>query len=151
VRAVLLSIKPKYAERIFFSDKKYEFRRQKPGFNGGTTILVYSTKPEGYIIGHFKSVDVIEGTMKGLWNKVEAYAGISYQEYRSYFNGNKPVYAIKIAEPILWDIQIALEDIREVCPSYNPPQTYHYLDEEHPVIKAVRQVAKENGKVDYPF
>ncbi|MDI6888847.1 MAG: hypothetical protein QMC78_04035 [Methanocellales archaeon] len=147
MRAVLLSIKPKYVERIFFSNKRYELRRQKPGFNGGTTILVYSTKPDRYIIGHFKSVDVIEETIKELWNKVEAYAGMNYQEYRNYFNGNKLAYAIKIAEPVLWGTQISLEDIRCAYPGYNPPQTYHYLDRDHPVIKVIRQVGKENGGI----
>ena len=49
---VLLSIKPEFVKEIFEGRKKFEYR--KSIFTKDvTSVIVYSTKPEGMIVGEF--------------------------------------------------------------------------------------------------
>ena len=47
---ILLSIKPEYANKIMSGEKKFEYRKAAPQKNVDT-ILIYSTKPQGIILG----------------------------------------------------------------------------------------------------
>ncbi len=86
MKAILLSIKPEYANKILNGTKKYEYRKHLAQ-ESIEKILIYSTCPEKKVIGE---VDVIETlTMKKtqLWDHTKVTAGISRSKYREYFDG----------------------------------------------------------------
>lgn len=58
---VLLSIKPEFVREIFQGRKKYEYRKNI--FTKHVTkVLVYSTKPEGMIVGEFSVRAILNDT-----------------------------------------------------------------------------------------
>lgn len=129
----LMSIKPKYAYKILTGEKKYEFRRRKPSFYPDTIIVVYATLPEGKFIGHFTINKILSEEIHKLWEIVEGEAGISYQEYLSYFGNHKVAYALEVGRVFSWRQPVALKKAQEIDPSFNPPQSYHYLYPYHPL------------------
>lgn len=55
---ILLSIKPEYAHKILEGTKKYEFRKHLPK-KKIEKIIIYSTAPDGSVIGEFAWYGVI--------------------------------------------------------------------------------------------
>ena len=51
--AVLLSLAPRHAKRIFDGDKHFEFRRTTPRLSLPATAYVYETQPTGAVVGMF--------------------------------------------------------------------------------------------------
>lgn len=72
---VLISIKPKYIEKILSKEKTYEFRKtifKKKVDN----ILIYSNSPEKKIIGYFEVNEINKYSPENLWDKLSSYSGI---------------------------------------------------------------------------
>jgi len=94
---VIISIKPKYVEKIISKEKTYEFRRSI--FKKEVErILIYSTSPEKKIIGYFKLNKIIKDCPKNLWNNFSEEAGINEEDFFDYFKNKKEGFALKIDE-----------------------------------------------------
>ena len=57
---VLLSIKPKYADKIFNGTKTVELRRICPKVTEGDLILVYVSSPVKALVGEFEVKKIVE-------------------------------------------------------------------------------------------
>jgi predicted transcriptional regulator len=122
---ILMSIKPQYAERIFSGDKLYEYRKTIFKNSNVMSIVVYTTKPVGKIIGEFEIGEVICDTPENIWNKTKKYAGIEKVDYDKYFSDRKKAYAIQVKSKKLYETPINLEDIK---PSIKyAPQSFMYI------------------------
>lgn len=66
---VLLSIKPEFVHEIFQGRKKYEYRKSIFAKHV-TKVIVYSTKPEGMIVGEFSIKAILQYSPKELWKKL---------------------------------------------------------------------------------
>ena len=78
--SVLLSIKPKYCERIKEGNKKYEFR--KVIFKKEISkVYIYSSSPVKKIIGSFEIGSILDGTPQWLWEKCNGSSGLSESEF----------------------------------------------------------------------
>lgn len=53
MKAVMFSLAPRHAKRIFDGDKHYEFRRTTPRLSLPARAYVYETKPTGAVVGTF--------------------------------------------------------------------------------------------------
>lgn len=95
---VLLSIKPIFAAKIFDGNKKFEYRKSIFKNKDIKTIVVYSTKPIGKIIGEFEVEDIIEDSPIEIWKQTKEYSGIEENLYIDYFSDRKKGYAIKIGK-----------------------------------------------------
>src|SRR5690349_13513634 len=85
---LLLSIRPKYAEKIFDETKKVELRRVRPRLlKEGDLVLVYVSSPQKAVLGSFNVERIIEKPITELWEQVEKKAGISPEEFYSYYQG----------------------------------------------------------------
>lgn len=120
---VLLSIKPQFAEKILSGEKVYEYRKRifKKDVD---TVLIYSTKPVGVIIGEFKIDKIIHSDKKTVWNKTKLKSGISKEFYETYFSASSDAYAIKVKSVKKYDKPIKLEELR---PNLKAPQSYCYI------------------------
>lgn len=120
---VLLSIKPQFVEKIFSGEKKYEYR--KTIFKKEVeSILVYSTKPEGKIVGELFIEEIINDDPELLWSRTRHESGISHDFFQEYFGGKTEGYAIKISKAILYDEPI---DPLDIDKSFRPPQSFCYV------------------------
>lgn len=121
---VLLSIKPEFAHKIFNGEKKFEYRKsifkQKVD-----TVVVYSTMPEGKLIGEFKIDGIIETNPDLLWNETKEFSGITYEFFSTYFDQRDNAYAIKIGELKKYDTPI---NPKEQNKNFTAPQSFCYID-----------------------
>lgn len=122
---VLLSIKPKFVREIFQGRKKYEYRKSIFARHV-TKVLVYSTKPEGLIVGEFSIKAVLQYTPKELWKKTHADSGISKQYFDKYFEGCDKGYALQIDNPVLYREPV---NPFEMFDSFIAPQSFRYISE----------------------
>lgn len=65
-KAVLLSIHPKWAQKIYSGEKTIEWRKSFPfkKWHGEMKVYLYETKPVCKITGCFKLLNVVETTFK---------------------------------------------------------------------------------------
>ena len=120
---VLLSIKPQFANKILSGEKLYEYRKRifKKDVD---TVLIYSTKPVGFVIGEFKIDRIIHDDKKLVWDQTKLYSGITQEFYEDYFNDHSEEYAIKIKSVKKYNTPIKLNDIK---PNLKAPQSYCYI------------------------
>ena len=80
---ILLSIKPKYVEKIVSGEKKYEFRQTIFKREQVDTIVVYSSGKVGKLIGEIKFKTILSDTPLNIWNKTKEEAGLSKEDFYS--------------------------------------------------------------------
>lgn len=123
---VLLSIKPEFVHEIFQGRKKFEYRKNI--FSKHVTkVIVYSTKPEGMIVGEFSIKSILQYEPKELWKKTHNESGISKQFFDEYFEGRDKGYALQIENPILYEEPI---DPFKIFDVFVAPQSFRYIKEE---------------------
>ena len=121
---ILLSIKPKYADKIFEGSKRFEFRKAVHKNRDVTTVVVYATKPVGKVIGEFTVSDVHQDSASRLWKKTKTASGISKEFFLDYFAGRDKCFAIEVKNTTLYPEPLNLID---VLPNGHPPQSFVYL------------------------
>jgi predicted transcriptional regulator len=123
---VLLSIKPEFVREIFQGRKKFEYRKNV--FTKHVTqVVVYSTKPEGMIVGEFSVKKILSDTPEKLWKKTSLVSGISKEFFDQYFEGRDKGYALQIENPVLYKEPINPFD---VFTSFVAPQSFKYIEED---------------------
>ncbi|MEM9214424.1 MAG: ASCH domain-containing protein [Cyanobacteria bacterium P01_F01_bin.150] len=127
VEVLLVSIHPKYVEKIFHGDKKVELRRQKPRVDRGDLMIIYSSSPDKVLKGFAKVEKVIQKPVLELWRDVRGCSGISYSEFRSYYKGTRLGCGIFLSHVYLFDYPVSLTEIRKSWVGFHPPQNYRYL------------------------
>lgn len=124
MKAVLLSIKPEFAYKIFDGTKKYEFRKQIFKDSSIKKVIVYSSSPEQKVIGEFKIDTILRDTPSAIWLQTRDYSGISQAFYDEYFRGRQNAYAIKIASTRIYEQKKDLSDFDIMF----PPQSFAYVE-----------------------
>ncbi len=123
-RAVLLSIKPKYADLILAGTKKVELRRSWPSNDIGVLVL-YSSSPVQRLVGLAYVDRVNETDVNGLWELArDNGGGVTHDELIEYFDGKKVAYGIMIKGTRAAQY---VADPKELFPEFTPPQSYLYL------------------------
>lgn len=115
---VLMSIRPRFADAILAGSKTFELRRRRPSFGPGTTVLIYVSSPKQRVAGRFVSGDILAADPDRLWREVNASAGVSREEFDSYFAGCKVAYAIEVRDA---------QPIKPTTLPFRPPQSWQYL------------------------
>ena len=126
-KTLLLSIRPKYANKIFSGEKKVELRKVKPQLSQGDTVLIYVSSPVKELQGIFVVEGILEATPEQLWSQVKKIAGVSKQEFDDYYSGSKKGYGIFLKSPQTLGNPISLFDLRKLWKNFHPPQSYRYL------------------------
>jgi len=120
----LLSIRPEYVDRIKSGEKLYEYRKRI--FKREVeSVVIYSTMPEGKIVGEFYFDEVLEDTPKKLWDMTRENSGITQEFFMEYFNGCERAFAFKIREYKAYSKPINPKDIFD---DFKAPQSYKYLN-----------------------
>lgn len=87
-------------------------------------VVVYSTKPEGMIVGEFTVETIIEKEPQQLWDQTKEASGITKEFFDQYFEGRKRGYALKISSPKLYENPINPFDLFS---SFVAPQSFKYI------------------------
>lgn|SRR5574344_2491702 len=122
--SVLLSIKPKYVDKIKDGTKLYEFRKQIFK-QEADEIWIYESAPIKKIIGKIVVSDVIEDSPQELWINTKKFAGINKKDFFKYFEGKEKGFAIVIKD--FYELENPI-DPYEIKENFVPPQSFAYLE-----------------------
>ena len=120
----LLSIKPEFVDKIFSGEKLFEYRKAVFKRPGVQSVVIYSTMPEGKIVGEFTIGGILAQKPEELWAETKGASGISKQFFDEYFSGRDVAYAIKIQ-----DLKRYPEPINpyEKERGFKAPQSFKYI------------------------
>jgi predicted transcriptional regulator len=145
---MLLSIKPQYAAKIFSGQKTVELRRIRTRLNTGDLVLVYVSSPEKALFGTFEvesishlELEELPKDLNKFWKEVKDKAGITPQEFETYYQGASLVVGIYLKNVKPLAVPIHLEKLRGKIPQFKPPQSYRYLNENE--MKIFRSLMEE--------
>lgn len=126
--ALLISIRPRFAEMIFSGRKTVELRRVRPkALKEGDLALVYVTSPTKELQGAFEVQKIISASPDALWKKLGAKTGVSRKEFDAYFVGKQIAHAILIKKAWKLDCPIQLSSLKRRSGGFQPPQSFHYI------------------------
>ncbi|EGQ8705414.1 ASCH domain-containing protein [Vibrio parahaemolyticus] len=121
---VLLSIKPEFVERIFAGEKKFEYRKAIFRRSDVEKVIIYSTLPEGKVVGEFSIDKILTDTPQVIWKKTQNKSGINKEFFDEYFSGRSEAHAIKIGNVKKYNNPFKLDDMKE---KVSAPQSFKYL------------------------
>lgn len=121
---VLISIKNKFAEKIYAGTKTYELRHQVPNITPGQTMWIYEPKPVGMITGFVEYQASIIAAPWWIWLHYKRQLGVTHDEFLQYYQNRKTACAWKLTAPVRLDHPISLANIG----LKRPPQSYQFLN-----------------------
>lgn len=121
---VLLSIKPEFVERIFAGEKLFEYRKAIFRRAGVEKVIIYSTLPEGKVVGEFSIDKILTDTPQMIWKKTRTKSGINKKFFDEYFDGRTEAHAIQIGNVRKYNSPFKLDDMKE---KVSAPQSFKYL------------------------
>lgn len=124
-KALLLSIKPRFADAIFEGTKTFELRKVRPKVVAGDLVLVYVTIPRCRLEGAFKVSEVLEMAPAKLWLRVRGKCGVTSTEFNEYYSEKSTAFAIGVTEAWQLETAVGLNALRKE--EIVPPQGYRYL------------------------
>lgn len=140
--AILLSIKPYYADLILAGTKMAEFRRSAPS-QLVSKIVIYCSAPVQAIVAIVDVSQTIKGSPSVLWPIArDNGGGLTRSELRAYFTGKDKGYAFMLHNLRVFEKPV---DPRTFFKEFTPPQSFKYLTERECLrLDAMfeRQVAK---------
>lgn len=125
-RALLLSLRPRFAEAILDGNKTVEVRRRPLNASPGSLVFLYASAPTMAVVGAATLVEVRRGGHGELWRKYGQEMGLDQGEYETYLDGTHLAYALKLSTPSRFSEGISLERLRAEV-EFRPPQSFRYL------------------------
>lgn len=128
---LVISIKPKYAEKIFSGIKTIELRKSIPQkVSKESSVLIYVTSPIFEIWGTCIIEEVVKEEISVFWSKFGSISGVTLNEFNEYYENKNVACGIKLKNiKKVSNNHLSLSRLREIIPGFSPPQTYKYLNE----------------------
>jgi predicted transcriptional regulator len=143
-RLLLLSIQPKYAEKIFDGTKLVELRRTRPDVVSGDLGIVYVSSPISAIVGIIEIDRIIEASPIRLWSEVRDHAGISKQSFDDYYRGAERAFGLVLKGARSFPRPVDLCYLRRIWEGFRPPQSFRYLSiEDFGVIESASNLIRK--------
>lgn len=127
-KTLIVSIKPEFTEMIIAGKKTIELRKSAPDVNVGDIMIIYCTYPIMAFIGVCKIGKVLKLEPLLMWKQYKSCLGIDYVRFSAYYHNVSLAIGIEITEFEKLNKNIKLEAIKNEIPSFQPPQTFRYLD-----------------------
>ena len=139
-RAVaLLSVHAEFAQAILRGTKTVELRRQPPKRHVSHVVL-YETAPVSAIVGWAPVERVETRSPSALWTAWGRCAGVSRDQFRTYFAGAQDASAIVLGETRKLDTPVSLSTLGLT----SAPQNFSYLNGE---AAAIPDLARDLARV----
>lgn len=123
-RAILLSVKPRFADQIVAGTKTVEFRRSWAAEPVGLAVI-YSSSPVQSLIGIVEIEGFILASPSTVWTKCRSRGpGIERKELMEYFSGKTQAYGVLLGSVSLPSTPISPKSLFK---EFRPPQSYRYL------------------------
>ena len=125
---IILSIKPKWAEKIYSGEKTIEWRKSISRKNGQITVFIYETAPVKKITGFFTLGEAyykIFGPLKDR-SEIIVKGCVPSKELKKYKGKSKCLYGWDVINPHKFETPKTLEEFS----LKRPPQSWCYTDHE---------------------
>lgn len=131
---VIISIRHPFAEKIYLSEKLYEFRKRIPNIAVGTRCWIYEPLPIGKVTGFFIYRGCYRDEKAKVWEHCKEVAGISREAFMQYYNRDFFAYAWQVGNAY----RCSPFDLKDVGINQSP-QSYikwssEYLDNKVSII-----------------
>lgn len=93
---LILSIQPKYMDKIVSGEKTVEIRRSFSTKWLGSKAALYSTSPNKEIIGYTTLRNIVYDTPENIWNKYSQELGVDKNTFDQYVENKGKIYAIEL-------------------------------------------------------
>jgi predicted transcriptional regulator len=123
-KALLLSIKPRYAQAIFDDLKEFEFRRICPRTEVPALGFLYESAPVSRVTGLVLIEEIFcasETQLAALPKSDDPFR----EDYGGYLKGAKSPCAIRLSNPTRFEKALALECLFPEV--HRPPQSYRFV------------------------
>jgi predicted transcriptional regulator len=108
--------------------KIVELRRGKSRIKRGDRLLLYASSPRRELVGMVSCGGIVEETPLRLWTLSQTDACLARTEYDRYFAGCTLGVAIRLCDPVRFEIPASLQVLR-TC-GIGIPQRYSFVDGE---------------------
>lgn len=127
VRALLVSVKPRYADLLLSGTKTVELRRTKPNVNAGCDVLLYASSPTMEMVGtaQVEAIDVADP--EEIWQRHGPATGVDRKTFDAYFVGADQAVAITLRDARRLRDTVPLEELRRRIQGFRPPQSFRYM------------------------
>ncbi len=126
-RALVLSLKPKFAEAILSGTKTAEIRRVMPRITIPTRALLYASGPTRSLAGTCVVRTVARHPVNELWRLHGKQTGLSRTEFDAYLAGRDHGVALLLEQAETLPAPIPLHALRR-AENFRPPQSLAYID-----------------------
>lgn len=127
-RALLLSVRPRFARALLDGTKTAEIRRRFPNVPEGMTVVIYASSPEKAVLGTMRARRLVRSNTEKIWRDYSDVIGLENSELIEYLEGASECSVLELDAPERWSRSIALAELRRVL-HIEPAQSFRYLSE----------------------
>ena len=91
-------------------------------------LVLYASSPICAVVGALRIKEVVRTTPQSLWQRYSQSAGVSQDEYWSYYERSTIAEGLIVDQAIAFEKSLSLQKIRAVWPGFMPPQSYRYVE-----------------------
>lgn len=124
---LLVSMKPRYAERILSGSKVIEIRRKFSERWVGCKAVLYASSPQKAIVGEATVGSITSGSPNDIWTMFNCGIGCTHGEFSAYVGESAEVCAIELDNIFPYKEPITLSQISHLLgleEDLRPPQSY---------------------------
>lgn len=125
--ALLLSIRPGFADQIFDGSKTIELRRVRPRVIAGDLVIVYASGHTKALIGAFQVGEMVAKAPSTVWRRFGSATGLTKAAFDEYYSGADTAFGITVAHTWKLPTPLRLPALRKLRVGFRPPQGYQYL------------------------
>lgn len=140
--ALLLSVRPRFAEAILSGQKTVEVRRRRVGAPDGSPVVLYASSPVMAVVGTARLERMETLGLEDAWEKHGHTMGITRSEFDNYLSGSAAACLLFLVDPSPLGSPLPLSDLRSGR-KFHPPQSYRYVAESDPT--AIRELAMQGA------
>jgi len=147
--ALLMSVRPRYAEMILSGVKTVEIRRKFSSKWSGQRVCLYASHPLCSVVGEACIGRVVSGTPVAIWNSFGPRIGCTKEEFDSYVGLNSEVFAVVLHGVRAYSPAIHRDEISRLSgEKFRPPLSYAAFEKGKPWARAVSIASALQGRVD---
>jgi predicted transcriptional regulator len=126
---LLMSVKPKYAERLLSGTKLVEIRKKFSRKWLGRRAVLYASQPQGALVGEATIHSITHGRPDDIWACFETDIGGSWDEFKGYTASAGEISAIQLSDIRPYRAPVPLDQIEYILQQdLRPPQSYCELN-----------------------
>jgi predicted transcriptional regulator len=124
--ALLLSLRPRFAEAILNGSKTIEIRRRPVKAPAGTPLVLYASSPTMAVVGTAVLADVVVLTPHTAWRRYRETLGVTWAEFSDYLEGAPAAHLLRVTDAKELNKPLPLQALRRST-SFHPPQSFRYI------------------------